>query len=98
MHQQFANPFYSSKAWQRCRREYTKSRGGLCERCLAKGLYTPGRQVHHKIRLTPDNINRPEITMNFANLELLCEQCHQEEHGSAPKRWELSDSGEVVIR
>ena len=98
MHEQFANGFYGSKAWQRCRREYAKSRGGLCERCLANGVYTPGTQVHHRIRLTPENVHQPEITLNPANLELLCEQCHREEHGAAPRRWELDLAGGIKIK
>ena len=80
---EFARAFYSSKAWQRCRESYMKKAGGLCERCLKKGLYTPAEIVHHKVWLNPDNIRDPNVTMNFDNLEALCRPCHEEEHAEA---------------
>lgn len=82
----FAERFYSSKAWQKCRASYIKSVGGLCERCLKKGLYTPAEIVHHKEWLTPENINDPRITMAWSNLEALCRECHEEEHSDANRR------------
>lgn len=72
--------FYSSKAWQQVRRTYKQSKQGLCERCLANGLIVPADEVHHKIRLTKQNINDPSIALNFSNLEALCESCHDKEH------------------
>lgn len=80
MAKEFARAFYDSTQWKHCRTEYKKSRHYLCERCLAKGIYKPGVIVHHKIELTPFNINIPEIALNFDNLELLCRDCHNEEH------------------
>lgn len=79
----FARSFYSSKAWQKCRASYLKKVGGLCERCLAKGMYTPAEIVHHKTWLSPENITDPSVTMNFSNLEALCRRCHEEEHSEA---------------
>ena len=64
----FAHVFYTGRAWRRCRRTYVQQAAGLCERCLAKGLYEPGTEVHHKIRLTPDNINDPSVALNPQNL------------------------------
>ena len=55
---------------------------GLCERCLAKGIIKQGDHVHHKIELTPENMNDPSVAYNFDNLELLCFDCHQKEHDS----------------
>lgn len=77
---EFARAFYKSKAWQDCREAYIQSVHGLCERCLSKGLYIPGKIVHHKILLTPENINNPDICLNWENLELLCQDCHNKEH------------------
>lgn len=74
----FAKKFYKSKAWQRCRASYITSAFGLCERCGGAGLI-----VHHKILLTPENINNPEVTLSWENLELLCLDCHNREHGNA---------------
>ena len=50
----FAREFYMSWPWIKCQRAYKDSKGRLCERCLKKGLIVPGREVHHKIRLTPE--------------------------------------------
>lgn len=72
--------FYKSQQWQKCRNAYWKKKKGLCERCLAKGIIKQGQEVHHKIRLTISNINNPEITTAESNLELLCSECHQNEH------------------
>jgi 5-methylcytosine-specific restriction endonuclease McrA len=77
---QFAQRLYSSYAWQRCRAEKLKRTGGLCERCLARGLIVPGVEVHHKIHLTPENFTDPEIALNLENLEVLCAACHRDEH------------------
>lgn len=80
MAQEWAIWFYNSKEWKKCREAYKQSVNGLCERCLAKGLYVVGDEVHHKIYLTPDNIDDPMITLSFENLELLCSSCHSIEH------------------
>ena len=71
----WARWFYKSKAWERTRAAYIAYRHGLCERCGAGG-----KIVHHKVYLTPDNINDPAVTLNFENLELLCQTCHNLEH------------------
>lgn len=72
--------FYSSVQWTETSRRYRQYRKGLCERCLAKGLIVPADEVHHKVRLTRDNINDYSISLNFDNLEALCEACHDKEH------------------
>ena len=72
--------FYGSNAWRKCRNDYWQKRKGLCERCLAKGIIKHGDQVHHKKRLTLNNINDPKVSLNEDNLELLCAECHEEEH------------------
>lgn len=76
MAREFSKSFYNSKAWQRTRDAYISSKFGICERCGQPN----SKQVHHKKWLTPDNINDPEITLSFDNLELLCDVCHQKEH------------------
>ena len=77
---EWARKFYASSTWIACRRAYAQSMGYLCERCAAKGLAVPGDEVHHKIRLTPQNISDPSVSLNWTNLEVLCKQCHLEEH------------------
>ena len=93
----FAKEFYSSQAWKDCRRSYRKSVGGLCERCLTRGIYTPGEIVHHKIHLTPANINNPDIALARENLELLCRDCHAEAHRNE-RRYTVTADGQVSPR
>ena len=76
----WAEQFYKSKLWQKCRAAYIASVFGLCERCRRRGIVKPGKIVHHKIKLTPENINDHSISLNFRNLEYLCQECHNEEH------------------
>ena len=75
MAKEYAEAFYHSKEWIKCRKAYIKSVHGLCERCGE-----PGYIVHHKKYITPNNINDSNITLNFDNLEYLCLDCHNKEH------------------
>lgn len=99
MAREFAKRFYSGKAWQDCRNSYAAMRGYLCENCLRRGIYKPGAIVHHKIEIDPVTIEQPEIALSFANLELLCRECHAEAHDKRKKdrRYVIGDNGEVVI-
>ena len=56
-----------------------ESKHYVCERC-GKPAYI----VHHKTYITPANINDPNITLNWQNLEALCQACHQREHMEKP--------------
>ena len=85
MAKEFAKAFYKSKAWLRCRASYIASVQGLCERCLEKGYIVNGYIVHHKEPLTPNNIDNPDITLNWDRLEYLCQPCHNLEHMSKNK-------------
>lgn len=89
--------FYKTQAWQKCRDAYVASVGGLCERCKARGLIVSGEIVHHKIPLTPENVDNPDISLSFDNLELLCRVCHGRAHRSTPIRYEISDDGSVEV-
>lgn len=93
----YAERFYSSLAWQNTRKAYTSSVGGLCERCLKKGIYQAGEIVHHIKHITPDNINDPNITLNWDNLQLVCRECHAQihEHDSR-RRYAVDDLGHVI--
>lgn len=95
MQRSFARSFYNSVAWQKCRDGYRTEKGGLCERCLANGRIVPGEEVHHRIYLTPDNLNDPAISLNWDNLELLCKDCHLEEHRGT--RWRTDELGHVDL-
>ena len=91
----FARAFYRSWPWIKCQRAYKNSKGGLCERCWSKGLIVPGDEVHHKVKLTPENITDPAVALNWDNLELLCKNCHLEEHRGV--RWRADEMGHVEL-
>ena len=104
MAKEFAKAFYKGQKWKKCRAAYIAYRqgidGGMCETCHKK----IGKIVHHKIPLTPDNINDPDISLGMANLKYDCMDCHSlEDHGYRRQQVEgmpqyyFSSSGEVVI-
>lgn len=88
--------FYKRKAWESTRDLYLKSVDGLCERCLANGLYVPAVHVHHKAHLNSTNIADPEIAYGFKNLEALCLECHNKEHFRSGKRYKFDNDGNIV--
>ena len=94
----FAVKFYKSKRWQATRNAYLRSVGGLCERCLKQGLYKPAVIVHHKVYITPENIDDPSVTLSFQNLEAVCRDCHELEHYSGPRRYIVKDDGRVILK
>lgn len=96
--QEYAKAFYFSTAWRSCREAYAKSVGGLCERCLERGLYVPGEIVHHKVHITPENINDESVTLSWDNLELVCRECHADEHRRVKKRYKVDEFGRVVAK
>ena len=75
----FAKKFYKSDKWLKCREAYIKHRiaidGGMCEVCKDNLGYI----VHHKVPLTPENIDNPNITLNFKYLQYDCKKCHDRE-------------------
>lgn len=91
----WAEQFYNSPAWKQTRVAYSKSVGGLCERCLKKGIYRAGEIVHHRKWLTKENINEPETALSWSNLELLCRDHHAQEHSGREKRWKVDENGKV---
>lgn len=95
---EFAEQFYKSKAWRETRKAYAKGRAGLCERCLARGIYRPGEIVHHKVHLTPENISDPLVSLCWDNLELLCRDCHGDEHKRIERRYMVDELGRVKAK
>lgn len=75
MAKDYARSFYNSKAWKRTQVAYMSSQCYICERCGRVA-----RIVHHKKYITPQNINDPNITLDWDNLEALCMDCHNAEH------------------
>ena len=100
MAKEYAKAFYTSTAWAQCRESYLKSVGGLCERCLSQGLIIPAKIVHHKERLNEKNIGDPTTTLNFENLEALCQECHNKEHMTGnrkARRYSIGEGGELIF-
>lgn len=82
---------YKSKAWKTTRLSYIISKNCLCERCgmpiYATGIsdYMPkGKRiigiVHHKEYLNENNYVDDKVSYSWDNLELLCKDCHEQEH------------------
>lgn len=104
---EFAKWFYNSPAWKSTRVSYMKKAGGLCERCLKKGLYTPAEIVHHIVWLNEQNVHDPKIALGFDNLMAVCRQCHEEIHHDAindaknknhVRRYKVDAEGHVIAR
>ena len=91
----WAESFYNSTAWKKCRSSYLEHVGGLCEECLMLGLYTPAELVHHITPLTPANINDPAVSLNYANLRAVCRECHAKAHGARQRRYKVDELGRV---
>ena len=89
------NGFYQSKAWEKCRRGYIKSVGGLCEKCKSIGIYSPGVIVHHIIPLTEENYTDDSLAFGYDNLMLVCRSCHEQIHKSKV-RYFFNSHGEIV--
>lgn len=77
MAQDFAKKFYKSKKWQRVRDYVMKRDSWLCQ---VPGCYAPAEEVHHKIHLTANNIDDPDISLNPDNLMAICRAHHFEHH------------------
>lgn len=75
MANEYSKPFYNSKKWETTRNAFMQSKNFICERCGK-----PGKIAHHKTYITPQNITDPLITLNWENLECLCQDCHNNEH------------------
>lgn len=100
MAKEWTNGFYTSARWERTRQSYIASVKGLCEVCKANGVYTPGYILHHKIELTPENIDDPEITLNWGNLQYVCQDCHNKIHhkSSATREGLVFDSAGNIVK
>ena len=95
--------FYRSQAWKDTRRNYKQSVGGLCERCLKRGIIQTADVVHHIVPLTADNIGDINLSLNWDNLQALCRKCHADVHEEmyarqSKRRYRIDEQGKVVIR
>ena len=102
MAKEFARDFYDGKEWRHCRKSFIAMRkkidGGMCQRCSERLGYI----VHHKIPLTPENINDVSISLNHDNLEYVCKPCHDREKGhflyreEKPRRYGFDSDGNPI--
>ena len=93
---EFAKEFYSSTAWEQCRYRFMLSKYFICNRCGGAA-----KIAHHITYLTPSNINNFEISLSWANLEALCQDCHNKEHHGARESavadgFKFNEYGELV--
>lgn len=98
MAQEFSKAFYNSAKWQSVRQSVLARSGGLCERCWSKGIVRAADVVHHRTVLTPANIHDPQISLNPAGLEALCQDCHAAAHAELEhgRRYVVDKNGNVV--
>lgn len=80
MAQLYAMQFYNSKAWRDLRNCLVIDRGGKCNRCGKTFTDTSKLIGHHKIELTPENVNDANVSLNPSNIEIICDKCHNKEH------------------
>ncbi len=83
--------FYKSSEWQLARQIKITQVDGKCERCGAIGI-----EVHHKERLSIDNVGDASISLNQDNLELLCRDCHNNEHKRFSKEVRFDKDGNLI--
>jgi 5-methylcytosine-specific restriction protein A len=63
--------FYSSARWREARAMKLRDTP-LCGDCLKAGRLVPAKHVHH----TQPRHKRPDLAFDQANLEALCQPCH----------------------
>jgi len=67
--------FYDCKAWRKLSKVFLQSKYYICEICGK-----PAEIAHHKTKITPHNIDNPDITLNIDNLQAVCLDCHNKIH------------------
>ena len=85
--------FYKSIPWHVAREIKIREANGKCERCGALG-----EDVHHRTRLTVQNVMDTSISLNQDNLEFLCKKCHNAEHKRFSKEKEFDSDGNFISR
>jgi len=94
--------FYDSKQWKQLREEVKKRDNYECQECKRQGkvfidTYEYSESAKRKkIKLVVHHIkeleNYPELALEMDNLETICVDCHNKEHGRVferkPNKWE----------
>ena len=95
MAKEWAKSFYQSVSWKDTRDFIMAKYNFMCQKCRQN----PAEIVHHKIWLTPQNINDPFITLNEENLIPVCRECHSLIHEGVSPTIEgvtFNENGELV--
>ena len=72
--------FLCSKPWRELSYNLKIEANGKCNRCKERiddFKYLIG---HHKIKLTDENVDDPNISLNPVLIEIICHRCHNEDH------------------
>lgn len=95
MAKSFSKPFYDSRLWKNTRKQILRDAGYTCQECNANRA----SEVHHKIPLTPENINDISISLHPDNLEAVCGECHKKITkgvGDVVEGYAFDEEGNVV--
>lgn len=98
-----ATGFYKSQAWKQTSKDYKRSVGYLCERCMKRGIIATADIVHHRVPLTMETVNDLNLSLNWDNLQALCRKCHGEVHKEIERsrknrRYTIDESGRVELK
>lgn len=72
--------FYCRKPWRDLSYSLKIEANGKCNRCKESILDFKYLIAHHKVELTEDNVDEPNISLNPKLIEIICHQCHNKEH------------------
>lgn len=72
--------FYCSKPWRDLSYTLKIKANGKCNRCNQSLLDFSKLIGHHKIELTEQNVDDPNVSLNYDNIEVICNLCHNKEH------------------
>ena len=60
--------------WERLRKMFLR-KNPTCAECDRRGVVQAAEEIHHKIPIA----ERPDLRLNWYNLEALCKPCHSRE-------------------
>lgn len=83
--------FYNSSIWQKQRKYRLQMDNYRCARCGGVAV-----DVHHKIKLTEENISNLEISMYLDNLESVCRKCHNKETHGKKNDYMFDECGNLI--
>lgn len=87
---------YHCAKWYKTRKLKLLQVNGLCERCLAEGIYNSAEIVHHKEYINDLNYDDDLVFYNLDNLEALCTEHHLREHFGKEADYYFDSEGNVI--